>query len=84
MKQRMIISFEPDQIYLLKRIAKEEKQSVSQLVRKAVKNYTKDKKKNPAKMLLKALDELHSKYKDDFKNVDPNLSKKIDKLLYDW
>lgn len=82
MKQRMIISLEPKQMATLKRLATERSRSVSSLVRNAVSDYTQGEKKTPAANLLEHLRVFEKKHKHAFKDVDPNLSQNIDKLLY--
>ena len=82
MNQRILIGFESEELYRLKRVAREQNESVSELVRKAVKIYTKKDKKNPAALLLESVDRLHKDYGHLFKNVDKNLSKKVDEIVY--
>lgn len=83
MKYRTIISLEPKQIFILKRLSAETGESISELIRKAVSFFIRKKEKNPAELLLQAREKLINEYKESFKKTPKNLSRKIDKLLYD-
>lgn len=83
MKYRTIVSLEPEQIFILRRLSTETGKSISELIRTAVSFFVQKKEKNPAELLLQAREELINKYKNSFKKTPKNLSQKIDKLLYD-
>lgn len=82
MKQRMIISFEPRQLAILKRLSKQRSKSISELVRQALEKYTEKEQKNPALLLLEGFEKRRKIFEKAFKNADPNLSKKVDEIVY--
>ena len=84
MKQRMIISFEPEQVLGLKRLARERKTSIAMLVRETVTQLIAGHKHNPAAHLGEMLKRHRKVFEKGFKNVDPNLSQNVDKLLYGY
>lgn len=83
MKHRTLIALEPEQIFMLKRLSLKYEESISALVRKAVNIFMEQEKANPASLLLESLRKNRNKLKFAFKNVDPNLSKNVDKILYE-
>ena len=81
MKPRTIVVLEPNQILLLKQLAALNQMSVSSLIRQAVDLLLEEKKKNPAQMVLKSVEEIAKSYPPKFK-FDVGLSKNIDKIVY--
>lgn len=82
MKQRILISFEPKQMAILKRLSHERSKSVSELVRQAVEKYTEKAQKNPATLLLESLRKKEKMLKKAFANAEPDLSKHVDEIVY--
>jgi hypothetical protein len=83
MKYRTLIAFEPEQISILRRLSLRREESVSNLVRKAVNLFVEKEKINPASLLLESLEKNKNKLKSAFKITDRNLSKNVDKILYE-
>lgn len=83
MKYRTLIAFEPEQIFILRRLSLRYEESISNLVRKAVNVFVEKEKVNPASLLLESLEKNKNKLKSSFKTTDRGLSKNIDKILYE-
>lgn len=82
MKHRILISLEPKQIFVLKRLSGETGESISEIIRRALSFFLQKKEKNPTELLLQAREKLIKNYKESFKKTPKNLSQEIDKLLY--
>lgn len=82
MMQRILIAFEPKQLVLLKRLSRERKKSMSEIVREAMVPLLQSNYVTSGNLVLDSIKEFKKTFKGKKGQADPHLSKKVDEIMY--
>jgi hypothetical protein len=90
MKQRILISLEPEQMHYVKMKAFQENISISEVIRRTLdamekeqgKKTKKEKKKGKAQSILDSVRQFHKHHPDAFKDAPRDLSMRVDEIVY--